>query len=154
MQWYMQQVLAFSTQVHNIGCAPFVIGVPSGYEPGCPAHAMQCPEHGHEHGHGHGHGMAWHVAWHGMCMACAWHVHSMHTACAVCGHATPLLSHDHSEFDTTGNACRHGFCGRRLSSDGGDDQRKQQNLSRGGGTTAGRYPSHRRLDNVHYIGMA
>ncbi len=103
--------------------------------------------------------MAWHVAWHG-CMA--W-VHSMHTACAVCGHATLLLSHDHSEFDTIGNACppftHPSDCpnapgGRRLSSDGGDDQRKQQNLSRGGGTTAGRYPSHRRLDNVHYIGMA
>ena len=91
-------------------------------------------------------------AWHG-CMA--W-VHSMHTACAVCGHATLLLSHDPSEFDTIGNACppftHPSDCpnapgGRRLSSDGGDDQRKQQNLSRGGGTTAGRYPSHRRLDN-------
>jgi len=28
-------VLAFSTRVHNVGCAPFVIGVPSGYQPGC-----------------------------------------------------------------------------------------------------------------------
>ena len=100
--WCMQQVIAFSTQVHNIGCAPFVIGAPSGYDPG--------------------------------------------------------------EFDTVGNACppftRPDLCpksppsppssppsGRRLSSDGGDDQRKQLNLSRGGGTTTGRYPSHRRLDN-------
>ena len=32
---YMRQVLAFSTRVHNVGCAPFVIGVPSGYQPGC-----------------------------------------------------------------------------------------------------------------------
>ena len=32
---YLRQVLAFSTRVHNIGCAPFVIGVPSGYTPGC-----------------------------------------------------------------------------------------------------------------------
>ena len=84
--WCVQQVLAFSTQIENIGCAPFVIGVPSGYEPG--------------------------------------------------------------EFDTIGTIIRHPF-GRRLSSDGGVDQREQLrlDLSRGGGTTTGRYPSHRRLDN-------
>ena len=32
------QVIAFSTQVHNVGCGPFVIGVPSGYEPGSALH--------------------------------------------------------------------------------------------------------------------
>ena len=31
----VQQVLRFSTRIHNIGCAPFVVGVPSGYKPGC-----------------------------------------------------------------------------------------------------------------------
>ena len=84
--WCVQQVLAFSTQIENIGCAPFVIGVPSGYEPG--------------------------------------------------------------GFDTIGTIIDHPF-GRRLSSDGGVDQREQLrlDLSRGGGTTTGRYPSHRRLDN-------
>ena len=30
-----RKVLAFSTRVRNIGCAPFVVGVPSGYAPGC-----------------------------------------------------------------------------------------------------------------------
>ena len=30
-----RKVLRFSTRVHNIGCAPFVVGVPSGYKPGC-----------------------------------------------------------------------------------------------------------------------
>lgn len=30
----IRKVIAFSTQVHNVGCGPFVIGVPSGYEPG------------------------------------------------------------------------------------------------------------------------
>jgi hypothetical protein len=30
----MRKVLRFSTRVHNVGCAPFVIGVPSGYQPG------------------------------------------------------------------------------------------------------------------------
>ena len=35
----MEQVLAFSTRVHNIGCAPFVIGVPNGTTQGC-AHGM------------------------------------------------------------------------------------------------------------------
>ena len=81
----VQQVLAFSTKVENIGCAPFVIGVPSGYEPG--------------------------------------------------------------GFTTIGTIIRHPF-GRRLSSDGSDDQREQLrlDLSRGS-TTTGRYPSHRRLDN-------
>eukprot|EP00964_Phaeocystis_antarctica_P046130 scaffold26606_cov50-Phaeocystis_antarctica.AAC.1 len=29
----VQQVLRFSTRIHNIGCAPFVVGVPSGYKP-------------------------------------------------------------------------------------------------------------------------
>ena len=79
MQWYMQQVLAFSTQVHNIGCAPFVIGVPSGYEPGCPAHAHTLHmdtdmdtdmdmDMGMDMDMDMD--MAWHVAWHG-CIACA-----------------------------------------------------------------------------------
>ena len=26
-------MLRFSTRIHNIGCAPFVVGVPSGYKP-------------------------------------------------------------------------------------------------------------------------
>eukprot|EP00964_Phaeocystis_antarctica_P079241 scaffold49364_cov48-Phaeocystis_antarctica.AAC.2 len=30
-----RKVLRFSTRVLNIGCAPFVVGVPSGYKPGC-----------------------------------------------------------------------------------------------------------------------
>lgn len=29
-----QQVLAFTTRVHNIGCAPFLVGVPNGSTPG------------------------------------------------------------------------------------------------------------------------
>ena len=34
----IRKVIAFSTQVYNIGCAPFVVGVPSGYEPGSALH--------------------------------------------------------------------------------------------------------------------
>jgi hypothetical protein len=30
-----RKVIRFSTRVNNIGCAPFVVGVPSGYAPGC-----------------------------------------------------------------------------------------------------------------------
>ena len=75
---YTQQVLAFSTMVHNIGCAAFVVGVPTGVssKPGY-VHGMRttCARHVH--------GMCMCMC---MCTACAKYVHGMCTACAVCGH--------------------------------------------------------------------
>ena len=133
------QVIAFSTQVHNIGCGPFVIGVPSGYEPGS----------------------ALHMRHNALRMACAY-VHEVHDCSKqhrgyIMEHS--LLVYVHSQFDVIGNACPpFSACqgGRRLSSDEpyAPPRRGQQNLSRGGAQPTGGYTSRRRLDNVRYLGMA
>ena len=147
----MQQVLAFSTMVHNIGCAAFVVGVPTGVssKPGyvhcmsacacaCARHVQRmCTVHAR-------HACARHV--HGMCTACARHEQCV----GIC--STPPLS-DNSCWDD-GNPIRAGYLRdhgreavyagcppfspplpspppspphsdrqRRLRSDGGDNQR-------------------------------
>ena len=112
-----RKVLAFSTQVHNIGCAPFVVGVPTGNTKGCwddgnPWRRIQdgCPPFSPPS-------------------------------------PGPPSSPPHSDRQ------------RRLRSDGNQPERPTSNTSNGhysrgqaaaaaaGGSTTGRYPSRRRLDN-------
>ena len=127
-----RKVLAFSTQVHNIGCAPFLVGVPNGSTPGCFDDGNPIRDRFDEF------------------------IALNPEGCPPFSPPTPTPPPSPPPFNQQ----------RRLRSDGGDNQRERpgsdarlmSNTSQyghysggkagsSGGSTAGRYPSRRRLDN-------